>query len=377
MNDVLDSGRLHQPADAAPIPHARHLLDVRGLAVEFELGGARVRVVDRVSLAIDVGEIVGLVGESGSGKSVTMLSVLRLIPPPGRIAEGAISFKGQDLLALDPRALRSLRGNEIALIPPDASAALNPVVRTGEQVIEGIQSHRPETRRREARRLALDMFRRVGLPNPELRYRRYPHELSGGMQQRALIASALLLSPSLILADEPTTALDVTIQAQILQLLLEVRREFGTAILFVTHDLATVAEICDRVLVMYAGHIVEQASVGDLFERPLHPYTRALIGSVPPLRSDPPPTLHTVGGAPPDPGAWPVGCRFATRCTLRTRLRDPEICTSVEPPLLAVEPNHAAACHFTSESTKVPIGVRDDALALQGRDEGRAGPEAI
>jgi oligopeptide/dipeptide ABC transporter ATP-binding protein len=340
------------------------LLEVADLAVEFELLKSHVRVVDGVSFTMAAREIVGLVGESGSGKSVTMLSVLGLVPPPGRIAGGRISFKGQDLLALGRRELRQLRGSQIALIPPDATAALNPVARVGDQVVEGLSSHGRTTSRAKARQLALDMLRRVGFPNPEPRYRRYPHELSGGMQQRMLVASALLLSPELILADEPTTALDVTIAAQILGLFLEIRREFGTAILLVTHDLAAVAEICDRVLVMYAGHIVESAPVDELFSRPLHPYTHALIASVPPLRSDPPRMLHTIAGAPPDAGSWPAGCRFASRCLLRARLGNPEICEAVDPPLLQIGPAHTAACHFTSEIGRLAMPVD---VALEGQ----------
>ena len=348
----------------APATGDQAVLDVRGLSVEFELRKGSVRVVDGVSFSIVAGEILGLVGESGSGKSVTMLSVLRLVPPPGRIVGGTISFKGTDLVTLGPGQLRELRGNQIALIPPDATAALNPVVHAGDQIVEGIQSHGRSISKAKARQLVLDMFRRVGLPDPELRFRRYPHELSGGMQQRMLVASALLLSPSLILADEPTTALDVTIQAQILRLLLEVRQEFGTAILFVTHDLAAVAEICDRVLVMYAGHIVESAPVTELFARPLHPYTLGLMASVPPLRSEPLATLNTIAGAPPDPGAWPAGCRFAARCVLRARLNDPEICETVDPPLLQVGPDHQAACHFTSRIAEIAAGV-DQSVEVQ------------
>jgi len=220
------------------------------------------------------------------------------------------------------------------------------VVKVGDQVMEGVRSHRPGTSDADAHRSAIEMFQRVGLPRPELRFRRYPHELSGGMQQRILIASALQMSPRLILADEPTTALDVTIQAQILRLLLEVRDEFGTAILFVTHDLAAVAEICDRVLVMYSGRVVETAPVHDLFAAPLHPYTRALMASIPPLSADPPERLQAVAGSPPEPGSWPTGCRFAPRCELRLRLDSPEICATIQPPLIQVRANHQAACHF-------------------------------
>jgi oligopeptide/dipeptide ABC transporter ATP-binding protein len=333
------------------------LLDVRNLAVEFGTRGGSVRVVDNVSFSIAPGEIVGLVGESGCGKSVTMLSILQLVPPTGRVVAGSITFKGTNMLGLDRRQLRQLRGSQIALIPPDATAALNPVVRAGDQVVEGLHSHGRTRSKKDARNLALEMFARVGLPNPELRYRRYPHELSGGMQQRMLIASALLLAPGLILADEPTTALDVTIQAQILRLLLEVREEFGTAILFVTHDLAAVAEVCDRVLVMYAGHIVETAPVKELFSRPLHPYTRALMSSVPPLSATPAELLHAVAGAPPDPGSWPAGCRFAARCFLRAKLGNPEICETVDPPLADVAANHRSACHFAEQTGEIERGV--------------------
>ncbi len=270
--------------------------------------------------------------------------------------------------------MRSLRGSEIALIPPDATAALNPVVRAGDQVVEGLLSHGRTSGKREARRLALEMFARVGLANPEMRYRRYPHELSGGMQQRMLVASALLLSPGLILADEPTTALDVTIQAQILRLLLEVRNEFGTAIFFVTHDLAAVAEICDRVLVMYAGHIVEAAPVRELFSRPLHPYTRALMSSVPPLSATPTDSLTAIAGAPPDPGAWPPGCRFAARCALRVKLGSPEACVTVDPPLAPVGPDHASACHFAFRTPEMDtISANIDAevtAAAEAAEEG-------
>jgi oligopeptide/dipeptide ABC transporter ATP-binding protein len=367
---------------------AEPLLSVEGLGVDFSApGGRSLRVVDGVTFSLAPGEIVGLVGESGCGKTVTMLSVLRLVPPPGRVSAGRITFAGRDLLALDREAMRSLRGSQISLIPPDATAALNPVLRAGVQVAEGIGSHRSDVTAAQARAQVIEMFRRVGLPNPELRYGRYPHELSGGMQQRALIASALLMSPRLILADEPTTALDVTIQAQILRLLLEVRDDFGTAILYVTHDLGTVAEICDRVLVMYAGHIVESAPVGALFEAPLHPYSRALLRSIPPLSAERVDRLQAIAGAPPDPATWPVGCRFAARCPLRVSLGSPEVCTDVDPPLVEQGPGRHAACHFAGREADVlaAAGVRtlaeaelapedEAAQALQPADEGPSAP---
>jgi peptide/nickel transport system ATP-binding protein len=348
------------PGDGGP------LLAVSGLAVEFaRTGTTPVRVVDGVSFEIAPREIVGLVGESGSGKTVTMLSVLRLVPPPGRVADGRILFDGRDLRALDAEAMRQLRGDGISLIPPDATAALNPVVRAGDQVAEGIASHRPTTSKAEARNRVMEMFRRVGLPDPGMRYSRYPHELSGGMQQRTLIASALLMGPRLILADEPTTALDVTIQAQILRLLLEIREAFGTAILYVTHDLATVAEICDRVLVMYAGHLVESAPVRVLFDAPLHPYTRALLGSIPPLVPERVERLAALPGTPPDPASWPRGCRFAPRCPLRAKLGGPAVCEEADPPFAQVAPEHRAACHFAGPEAEVLARLgRTDAVPL-------------
>ena len=354
---MSDDPRTQQPVAPSTAP----VLEVADLAVEFATRTGSVRVVEDVAFSIQPGEIVGLVGESGSGKTVTMMSVLRLVPPPGRIADGRITLDGVDVRSLTREQMRALRGSTVALIPPDATAALNPVVKVGDQVMEGVRSHRPSVSEEDARKLALEMFRRVGLPRPEQRLRRYPHELSGGMQQRVLIASALQMEPKLILADEPTTALDVTIQAQILRLLLAVRDEFGTAILFVTHDLAAVAEICDRVLVMYSGRLVESAPVGDLFGQPLHPYTRALMASIPPLSAEPPDRLQAVAGAPPEPGSWPAGCRFAPRCRLRTDLGEPEVCTTVQPPLVEFRPNHRAACHFAGSAAGVAAA---EALAV-------------
>jgi oligopeptide/dipeptide ABC transporter ATP-binding protein len=354
---MSDDPRTQQPV----APFTAPVLEVADLAVEFATRTGSVRVVEDVAFSIQPGEIVGLVGESGSGKTVTMMSVLRLVPPPGRIADGRITLDGVDVRSLTREQMRALRGSTVALIPPDATAALNPVVKVGDQVMEGVRSHRPSVSEEDARKLALEMFRRVGLPRPEQRLRRYPHELSGGMQQRVLIASALQMEPKLILADEPTTALDVTIQAQILRLLLAVRDEFGTAILFVTHDLAAVAEICDRVLVMYSGRLVESAPVGDLFGQPLHPYTRALMASIPPLSAEPPDRLQAVAGAPPEPGSWPAGCRFAPRCTLRTDLGEPGVCTTVQPPLVEFRPNHRAACHFAGSAAGVAAA---EALAV-------------
>lgn len=341
---------------------AQPLLSIEDLAVEFASRAGVARPVDGVSFSVERGEIVGLVGESGSGKSLTLLGVLGLIPPPGRVAAGRVLFDSTDLLRLTRGQLRTIRGNRIALIPADASASLNPLVRVGDQALEGIRSHDSEVPQSAARERVIQMFTRVGLPVPAMRSRRYPHELSGGMQQRVLIASALVLSPEVILADEPTTALDVTVQAQILRLLLSVRDQFGSAIVFVTHDLASVAEVCDRVLVMYAGQVVESAPVRRLFAEPVHPYTRGLIDSVPPLGREPPTLLHSIPGSAPDPRAWPPGCRFAPRCELRERLGSPTECETRNPVLRELSPMHKAACHFAERSVPVP------ALRLSGPD---------
>ncbi|WP_283137114.1 ABC transporter ATP-binding protein [Rhizohabitans arisaemae] len=326
------------------------VLEVRDLAVEFPLTGSVVRAVDGVDLDVAAGEIVGVVGESGSGKSVTMLALLGLVHRPGRIVGGSVRLRGTELAGLGPRELARLRGRRMALIPSDAGAALNPVTRIGAQVDEGLARHLPELPRAERQGRILDILRRVGLPRPDTQVRRYPHELSGGMQQRVAVAMGVQLGPDLLIADEPTTALDVTIQAQILRLLLDVREESGTAILFVTHDMTAVAEICDRVLVMYAGQIVESGSVAEVCAAPGHPYTKALLDAIPPLGGEPPEELTTIPGAPPDPRAWPVGCRFAERCPLRRRLGDPAECTSVAPAMATLDSRGSAGrrsrCHF-------------------------------
>ncbi|MET7395521.1 ABC transporter ATP-binding protein [Dactylosporangium sp. NPDC005572] len=326
---------------------AAAVLEVSGLTVEFSLGGGVARAVDGVDLNVRPGEIVGMVGESGSGKSVTMLALLGLVPRPGRIVAGSVRLRGKELRDAGRRELASLRGRQMALIPSDAGAALNPVARIGVQVGEGLSAHLPELPRAERRGRILDILGRVGLPRPADQARRFPHELSGGMQQRVAVAMGVQLGPDLLIADEPTTALDVTIQAQILRLLLDVREQSGTSILFVTHDMTTVAEICDRVLVMYAGQIVESGPVVDVCTAPAHPYTRALLAAVPPLGGEPPERLTTIPGSPPDPRAWPAGCRFAERCALRASMGNPSECTSKAPPLVSVADGRRSRCHFS------------------------------
>ena len=330
------------------------LLEVTDLSVEFQARGEQLRVVDSLSFHVDEGEILGIVGESGSGKSMTMLALLNLVPNPGRVATGTVLFRGEDVLRMSGSELRALRGDRIAIIPSDASSTLNPVLRIGMQVAEVELNHRESQDGKGAYQRAIDMLGRVHLPNPESRARQFPHELSGGMQQRSLIAMGLTMSPDLLIADEPTTALDVTIQAQILALLSEIRNATGAAVLFVTHDLAVVSEICDRVLVMYAGRIVESVPVGDLLAPGRHPYTRALIDAIPPLGGDPPEELPSIPGAPPEPGSWSHGCRFAPRCPLRLARGNPEICDAVDPPLREGSAGHAVACHLLDPAPAGP-----------------------
>ncbi|HEX3477297.1 MAG TPA: ABC transporter ATP-binding protein, partial [Kofleriaceae bacterium] len=265
---------------AAPAAPSTPLLEIRDLVTEFRSGDGAVRAVDGVSFEVAPRTTLGVVGESGSGKSVTALSIMRLVASPGRIASGSIRYAGRDLLALRPAEMRAIRGNRIAMIFQEPMTSLNPVFTVGDQVAEAVRLHQ-RTSRREARAVAIEMFRRVGIPSPEDRVDAYPHQLSGGMRQRVMIAMALACKPDLLIADEPTTALDVTIQAQILDLLRSLQRELGMSILLITHDLGVVAETCDEVVVMYAGRVVERAKAKDLFAQPRHPYTAGLLRSLP------------------------------------------------------------------------------------------------
>jgi len=294
------------------------LLEVESLSVSFRMDRGVARAVDRVSLRIDAGESVGIVGESGCGKTVTALSLLGLIPtPPGEVdASSSIRWKGEELVGISPRRLRALRGNEMAMIFQEPMSSLNPVLRIGTQIGEALTLHRGVDGRR-ARKMAVDLLGEVGIPEPARRVDEYPHQLSGGMRQRVMIAIALSCEPALLIADEPTTALDVTIQAQILDLLRELRQQRGMALLLITHDLAVVAESCDRVLVMYGGQIVETGPVSEVFRHPRHPYTQGLLNSLPLLGSEGHP-LRPIPGRVPSPFEWPIGCRFIDRCNRRT-----------------------------------------------------------
>lgn len=318
------------------------LLSVRDLVVEFDTDDGPIRAVDGISFDVRPGEILGVVGESGCGKSVTALSALRLLPsPPGRIAGGRVLFEGRDLFSMPIAELRALRGRRISMIFQDPMSALSPLHRVGEQLIEAILLHE-RVPLAEARARARDWLGRVGIPDPEARMLAWPHELSGGMRQRVMIAMALMLHPSLVIADEPTTALDVTIQAQIFDLMRALKDE-RTAMMLITHDMGVIWDMCDRALVMYAGKIVEQAPIRALFAQPRHPYTAGLLRSMPrgPQQSR---RLTTIPGQVPSPRDYPPGCRFADRCPHLA-----PVCRMSAPPLYPVGEDHAAACVLIPE----------------------------
>lgn len=298
----------------------QHLIEVNSLRTHFNTERGKVTAVDDVSFHIDEGEILGVVGESGCGKSVTSQSILRLLDEKVTASyEGEINFKGTNLFSLNKNQMDKIRGNDIAMIFQDPLSSLNPVFTVGSQIMESILLHQ-KVSKKEAEKLAVDMLRLVGIPAPEKRIKEYPHELSGGMQQRVMIAIALSCQPKLLIADEPTTALDVTIQAQILELIKELNKELGMGVMFITHDLGVVAELCQRVVVMYLGQIVEEAEVKDLFHRPLHPYTKGLIASIPQMDGDRSQKLHVIEGSVPSLENVPNGCRFAGRCKFATEL---------------------------------------------------------
>lgn len=315
------------------------LLDIRNLTTQIPTPRGVLTVVDDVSFTVDAGECFGLVGESGSGKSMTIKSVLGLIPAPGRVTGGAVLHDGQDLTRLPPAALNLVRGRAIAAIVQDASSALNPVLPIGKQIAESMIEHGIVRKGPQARARVIDLMARVGIPAPESRIDDYPHQFSGGMCQRVVIAAALSCNPGLILADEPTTALDVTIQDQILKLLVALQHDLGLGLVLVTHDLGVVAQTCQRVAVMYAGQIVEMATTADLFRRPRHPYTMGLLNCIPRLDGAADRRLTPIPGAPPDLAHPPAGCRFHPRCPLAT-----DACRSGKPDLTEVSPGHLSRC---------------------------------
>jgi oligopeptide/dipeptide ABC transporter ATP-binding protein len=324
------------------------VLSIRNLVVEFRTEDGVVHAVDDISYDVFPGETLGIVGESGSGKSVSTMSILGLIPqPPGRIASGTAMFKGKDLLKMKKRELRRVRGDEVAMVFQDPMTSLNPVLKVGYQLGEAIKTHYPKEPKDKVKERVIELLRLVGVPNPESRYDNYPHEFSGGMRQRAMIAMSIANSPSLLIADEPTTALDVTIQAQVLEVLKRVQAETQAATILITHDLGIVAELCERVLVMYGGKIVEHGDVHTIFQNPRHPYTIGLMDSLPKLTEDEE-WLRPIPGQPPSLINRPPGCAFHPRCFL-SQGRLP--CREEVPPLRPIDggKDHASACHFAEE----------------------------
>lgn len=339
------------------------LLTLDNLSVDFRTPQGAVRAVHGVSLQLQAGQTLALVGESGSGKSVTSLAIMGLLPPEARCT-GRVRFQDRDLLAASPNELRQLRGAEMAMIFQEPMTALNPVMRIGDQVAEALLAHpsttgapslpqaevgsRKSLSKHEARTKAIEALHAVAIPDPERRWRDYPHQLSGGQRQRVMIAMAIVNRPALLLADEPTTALDVTVQAQILELLGGLRRRLGLAMLFVSHDLAVVRKVSDRIAVMYAGRIVEMAAAEELFARPLHPYTRGLIASIPTLKTNRNEPLRAIEGSVPSPSSLPAGCAFAPRCPLRTAE-----CEQAVPELIEFGAGHQVRClHASDDSTR-------------------------
>jgi oligopeptide/dipeptide ABC transporter ATP-binding protein len=330
------------------------LLELRNLRTIYDTDAGLVKAVDGVDLDVFRGEVLGLVGESGCGKSVTSLSIMRLIEPPGDIASGEILFEGQDLMKLSEGEMTHIRGDRIGMIFQQPLSSLNPVFKVGDQIAEVLRIHQTITRKQAWER-AVELLTSVGLPDPEQRASSYPHELSGGQAQRVMIAMALACVPDLLIADEPTTALDVTIQAQILDLLRVMRAQTGASIILITHDLGVMAEMADRVAVMYAGRIVEQASVSTLFAEPRHPYTQGLLASVPVLGVVKE-QLEVIPGSVPDLIDMPAGCRFAPRCRARTE-HGLTICTEIEPDLLPLKSSHLVRCwlYQSAEGHRAPL----------------------
>ncbi|MDY8022067.1 ABC transporter ATP-binding protein [Paenibacillus polymyxa] len=319
------------------------LLEVTNLRTEFKTAAGTIRAVDGVDLSVGKGETLGIVGESGCGKSITSLSIMQLLPKGlGKVAAGEVRFNGENMLDFSERKMRSIRGNEMAMIFQEPMTSLNPVFKIGKQIAESARYHHGVSKHK-AKDMAVEMLTKVGIPRPEKVAASYPHELSGGMRQRVMIAMAMVCNPKLLIADEPTTALDVTIQAQILDLMRELQKSEGTSILMITHDLGVVAEMCDRVVIMYAGQVVEETDVKTLFKDSKHPYTQSLLASLPQLNSDQE-RLSSIPGQVPNPLDMPKGCRFAPRCQFAK-----EICRAEAPELTEVAPGHKSRCLLQQE----------------------------
>jgi oligopeptide/dipeptide ABC transporter ATP-binding protein len=339
---------------------AERLLDVKGLKVRFATEDGTVHAVDGVDFELDRGKVLGIVGESGSGKSVTALTVLGLTRDRNTRFEGEVDYKGQNLLQMSESRLRDVRGNEIAMIFQDPMTSLNPVYNVGDQIVEAIMTHEGTTKK-DARRRAVELLRQVGIPNAQQRASDYPHQFSGGMRQRAMIAMALSCNPDVLIADEPTTALDVTIQAQILELLDNLRADFDSSVILITHDLGVVAEVADEIIVMYAGRVVERGSKRDVFYDPQHPYTWGLLGSIPRLDRPKPKKLHSIEGTPPSLINLPRGCKFRPRCphAFDKCQEEPELKNRVE------APGHLDRCWLSVDEKR---GVRGRDISGEARD---------
>jgi oligopeptide/dipeptide ABC transporter ATP-binding protein len=317
------------------------ILNIEHLVTAFDTETGRIRAVSDVSFGVKAGTTLGIVGESGCGKSVTSLSIMRLLPKPsGFIESGRILFRDTDIVTMAPEKMHEIRGKRISMIFQEPMTALNPVHKIGKQIREVFRLHYPEMRKEEVQEKSLEMLRKVGIPDPEKRIREYPHHISGGMRQRVMIAMALACEPEILIADEPTTALDVTIQAQILELMKALQREIGMTIIFITHDLGVIAEMCDDVVVMYAGKVAESASVKELFKHPKHPYTQGLLSSIPRLEAPRKIKLNIIKGMVPSLHELPEGCRFQNRCP-----HAQEVCKT-DPPMKSAGENHQAACHL-------------------------------
>jgi oligopeptide transport system ATP-binding protein len=321
-----------------------HILEVKDLQTSFLTSSGEVKAVRGVSFFVNKGESVGIVGESGSGKSVTSLSVMQLLVGTGKIIGGSVKLNGRELVGLSPKEMRSVRGKEVAMIFQDPMTSLNPLIPVGEQVGEMLWSHDKSLSKAQREERVIDLFRMVRIPEPETRLKSFPHEFSGGMRQRVMIAMALACKPDLLIADEPTTALDVSIQDQILKLMRSIQKEMGMSIMFITHDLGVVAELCSRVLVMYGGLIMEEANIYDVFENPLHPYTMGLIASIPDINQDKSKKLQPIIGSPPDMIHPPEGCPFAPRCPYACR-----ICLHQLPPVFSAGEGHKSRCWLLAE----------------------------
>jgi oligopeptide/dipeptide ABC transporter ATP-binding protein len=321
------------------------ILQVNNLVTSFDTENGRIRAVDGISFQVERGQTLGIVGESGCGKSVTALSIMRLLPKPaGQIEDGEIIFDGTDVLGLDVRDMYKIRGNRISMIFQEPMTALNPVQKIGKQLAEVYNLHQPQLTKNQVRDASIKMLQKVGISGPEQRLKDYPHQLSGGIRQRVMIAFALACEPDILIADEPTTALDVTIQAQILKLIKELQKDNDMAVVFITHDLGVIAEVCDDVMVMYAGRIAETARVEELFANPRHPYTRGLLNSIPRIDNEPKIKLNTIEGMVPSLHDLPAGCRFENRCALAT-----EICGQGQPDLETTATGHAVACYHADK----------------------------